>query len=90
MNPDKSRFVEMKKQMYLFRFFSFEMYLLVVLIQQRTHFWLTKVRSFFIQAAGLVSHHGNAVYLLLRLDDIQHFVLMIYRNKLRMIYTPSA
>jgi len=26
----------------------------------------------------------------LRLDDIQHFVLMIYRNKLRMIYTPSA
>ena len=26
----------------------------------------------------------------LRLDDIQTFGLMIYRNKLRMIYTPSA
>ena len=25
----------------------------------------------------------------LRLDDIQHFVLMIYRNKLRMIYKTS-
>ena len=25
----------------------------------------------------------------LRLDDIQHFVLMIYRNKLRMIYNAS-
>jgi len=26
----------------------------------------------------------------LRLDDIQRFALMIYRNKLRMIYTPLA
>jgi len=26
----------------------------------------------------------------LRIEDIQHFVLMIYRNKLRTIYTPSA
>ena len=26
----------------------------------------------------------------LRLDDIQHFVLMIYRNKLRMIYKACA
>ena len=35
-----------------------------------------------------VSHHAPAC--ILRLDDIQHSVLMIYRNKLRMIYTPSA
>ena len=39
--------------------------------------------------AALVSHHAPAC-ILLRLDDIQNFVLMIYRNKLRMISTPSA
>ena len=37
----------------------------------------------------LASHHAPAC-IYLRLDDIQHFVLMIYRNELRMIYTPSA
>ena len=54
---------------------------------------------FFIQTAGLVYHRPfwagyhrrrrissrQGVYLL-RFDDIQHSVLMIYRNKLRMIY----
>ena len=53
---------------------------------------------FFIQVAGLayhhrtkcgVSHHASAC-IFLWLDDIQCFALMIYRNKLRMIYTPSA
>ena len=39
--------------------------------------------------AALVSHHAPAC-ILLRLDDMQCFALMIYRNKLRMIYTPSA
>ena len=45
--------------------------------------------------AALVSHHAIAciqerqAFLFLRLDDIQHFVLMIYRNKLRMIYNAS-
>ena len=39
--------------------------------------------------AALVSHHALAC-ICLRLDDIQCFALMIYRNKLRMIYTPSA
>ena len=39
--------------------------------------------------AALVSHHAPAC-IFLRLDDIQSFALMIYRNKLRMIYTPSA
>ena len=34
---------------------------------------------------ALVSHHAPAC-ISLRLDDIQHFVLMIYRNKLRVIY----
>ena len=57
---------------------------------------------FSIQAAGLAYHHRAkcgayhqpfGLYLItrqrvsyLRLDDIQHFVSMIYRNKLRMIY----
>ena len=37
-----------------------------------------------ISPFGAVSHHAPAC-IFLRLDDIQHFVLMIYRNKLRMI-----
>ena len=37
---------------------------------------------------ALVSHHAPAC-ISLRLDDIQRFALMIYRNKLRMIYTAS-
>ena len=37
--------------------------------------------------AALVSHHAPAC-IFLRLDDIQCSALMIYRNKLRMIYTP--
>ncbi len=37
---------------------------------------------YFISSFGAVSP--------LRLDEIQHFVLMIYRNKLRMIYTPHV
>ena len=40
-------------------------------------------------ACALVSHHASAC-ISLRLDEIQCFALMIYRNKLRMIYTPSA
>ena len=36
------------------------------------------------------SRAGVYLYTRLRLDDIQCFALMIYRNKLRMIYTPSA
>ena len=44
---------------------------------------------YIISPCGAVYHHAPAC-ILLRLDDIQHFVLMIYRNKLRMIYTPSA
>ena len=49
--------------------------------------------------AAFVSHHAPAC-IFLRLDDIQHFVLMIYtplgvigmreRNKLRMIYKACA
>ena len=38
--------------------------------------------------AALVSHHAPAC-ILLRLDDIQPYGLMIYRNKLRMIYNAS-
>ena len=60
--------------------------------QKRSNFCLPKVTSFFIQAAGLVYHHDavvdiispyGAVYhhalacILLRLDEIQHFVLVI-------------
>ena len=39
--------------------------------------------------AALVSHHALAC-ILLRLDDIQCFALVIYRNKLRMIYKAFA
>ena len=39
--------------------------------------------------AALVSHHAPAC-IFLRLDDIQCFALMIYRNKLRMIYKAYA
>ena len=38
-----------------------------------------------ISPCGAVSHHALAC-IDLRLDDIQCFALMIYRNKLRMIY----
>jgi len=57
-------------------------------------YFLSKPQAWhIISPCGAGYHHGNAVYLItrrrascLRLDDIQHFVLMIYRNKLRMIY----
>ena len=39
--------------------------------------------------AALVSHHALAC-IFLWLDDIQHFVLMIYKAYALMIYTPSA
>ena len=39
--------------------------------------------------AMLVSHHASAC-ICLRLNDIQCFALVIYCNKLRMIYTLSA
>ena len=61
-------------------------------LQKRSNFCLSKVTSFFIQAAGLAYHHDAVVDIIspcgavshhapacifLRLDDIQHFVLMI-------------
>ena len=74
--------------------------------QQKQNICLpTNVLFLFIQAAGLVYHHDAVVYIIspfgavshhapacisLRLDDIQHYVLMIYRNKLRMIYKAYA
>ena len=60
--------------------------------QKRSNFCLPKVTSFFIQAAGLAYHHDAVVYIispfgavshhasaciLLRLDEMQHFVSMI-------------
>ena len=42
-----------------------------------------------ISPFGAVSHHAPAC-ILLQLDDIQPYGLMIYRNTLRIIYTPSA
>ena len=41
--------------------------------------------AYIISPFGAVSHHAPAC-IYLRLDDIQIFGLMIYRNKLRMIY----
>ena len=40
-------------------------------------------------ALWAVYHHASAC-IFLRLDDIQHYVLVIYRNKLRMIYKADA
>ena len=71
-------------------------------IKNSTSFGLS---NFFIQAAGLAYHHDAVVDIIspfgavshhalaciyLRLDDIQHFVLMIYKAYALMIYTPSA
>ncbi len=64
-------------------------------------FCLSKPQAWHIIAARSVVHiiKGGEppLYLItrqrashLRLDDIQHFVLMIYRNKLRMIYKAYA
>ena len=62
---------------------------------ERMRIFLSKPQAWHIIAArsavhiispfGAVSHHAPAC-IFLRLDDIQHFVLMIYRNKLRMKY----
>ncbi len=71
-------------------------------VYQKFSFCLSKPQAWHIIAAQRAVHiiKGGKppLYLispfgavsLLRLDDIQHFALMIYRNKLRMIYTPSA
>ena len=67
--------------------------------QQKENFCLSKVLFLFIQATGLAYHHDAVVYIIkgalrpcisLRLDDIQPCGLMIYRNKLRMIYKAYA
>ena len=64
-------------------------------------FCLSKPQAWHIIAAQRAVHiiKGGSppLYLItrqrafsLQLDDIQHFVLMIYRNKLRMIYKACA
>ena len=63
--------------------------------------FLSKPQAWYIidarSAAYIIKGGSPPLYLItrqrasyLRLDDIQCFALMIYRNKLRMIYTPSA
>ena len=66
-----------------------------VLRQQKENFCLPKVLFLFIQAAGLVYHHDAVVDIIspfgavshhapacipLQLDDIQHYVLVIYNS----------
>ena len=47
----------------------------------------SRISVYLISPCGAGYHHGVAVHTIsLRFDDIQHSVLMIYRNKLRMIY----
>ena len=58
--------------------------------------------DFLSKPQGLAYHHDRVVHIIavgvyhhrrcipLRLDDIQHCVLMIYRNKLRMICNGKA
>ena len=56
---------------------------------QAWHIIAARSAVHIISPCGAVYHHALAC-ISLRLDDIQTFGLMIYRNKLRMIYTPSA
>ena len=73
-----------KKRTFVYQKFSF-------CLSKPQAWYIITVQSavYIISPCGAVSHHASAC-ISLRLDDIQHFVLMIYRNKLRMIYTPSA
>ena len=67
----------------------------VTFVYQKLLLFLSKPQAWHIIAArsavhiispfGAVSHHAPAC-ICLRLDDIQCFALMIYRNTLRMIY----
>ena len=71
----------------------------VTFVYQKLLLFLSKPQAWHIIAArsavhiispfGAVSHHALAC-ILLRLDDIQHLVLMIHRNRLRMIYKARA
>ena len=54
------------------------------IIECITRLW-RDIHSYIISPFGAVSHHAPAC-IYLRLDDIQCLALMIYRNKLRMIY----
>ena len=51
---------------------------------QAWHIIAARSAVHIISPCGAVYHHASAC-IFLRLDDIQHFVLVIYRNKLRMI-----
>ena len=63
-------------------------------VYQKFSFCLSKPQAWhIITTQSCISSAPLGLYLItrqrascLRLDDIQHFVLMIYRNKLRMIY----
>ncbi len=67
-------------------------------VYQKFSFCLSKPQAWYIIAAQravyiispcvAVSHHALAC-IFLRLDDIHGFAVMIYRNKLRMIYKAS-
>jgi len=46
---------------------------------------LSEAKNIISPQAHIISRRLHC----LRLDEIQHFVLMIYRNKLRMIYKAS-
>ena len=62
----------------------------LLLFLSKPQVWhIITTQSCISSALRAVSHHAPAC-IFLRLDDIQCSALMIYRNKLRMIYTPSA
>ena len=67
----------------------------VTFVYQKLLLFLSKPQAWYIIRRKSVDHQGRVapLYLItrqrasfLRLDDIQTFGLMIYRNKLRMIY----
>ena len=98
----KSRFWQKLKKMFLIE----ACIKIWVISQQKENFCLPKVLFLFIQVADLAYHRrakrggyhqplwgwisSRASVYFLRLDDIQNCVLMIYRNKLRMIYKDYA
>ncbi len=71
----------------------------VTFVYQKLLLFLSKPQAWYIITArsavyiispfGAVYHHASAC-ILLRLDDIQCYALVIYRNKLRMIYKAYA
>ena len=74
-----------KKRTFVYR----QMFSFCLSKPQAWHIIAARSVVYIISPCGAVSHHASAC-ISLRLDDIQPYGLMIYRNKLRMIYKAYA